>query len=287
LGVSSTGDQIIIADDSNELIYQVGELAHIASLGFTATERVGTVWKDSTGSNTDKFRLNFDSSSKVGTGNANVSHAAFLIDRFTTLDPGIEDIIPGTINLNTATFTVLSEALPIPNTMLREAVANNIITYRDDPARVAIFNNPGIAHLGELFVTDPKLAALKTPAGTSNDVYQIIDDAAGVKTDFISSINLDTMSAAASALPAVSNRDGVKDDREEAALIARWLSQVGSVRSDYYAAYVLLYEWDWSQALPVNRVTNSSQFIVIFRRNAVSGNVTVAAVYDGNVIYLY
>ncbi|MFP4223595.1 MAG: hypothetical protein ACLFVN_05910 [Phycisphaeraceae bacterium] len=73
--------------------------------------------------------------------------------------------------------------------------------------------------------------------------------------------------------------DGVADDREEAAMMAKWLMQVGNQRSDCFAAYVLLRgyrgEGDDDRPFTHDDIVDAVRFVAIFRRYEDSGKVRV------------
>ena len=60
--------------------------------------------------------------------------------------------------------------------------------------------------------------------------------------------------------------DGVKQDREEKATIARWLSQVGSARSDHYVAYIWVRGYS-STDMSSAGLQETKRAMVVFRRN--------------------
>lgn len=267
----------------NASFVHVGELAHVLVLGPSATETVADRWAANTDSRA--FMLNFASGS-VGADNLDVPHAVYMMDRFTTISPmddGVnndgagstdddgEYIIPGLVNLNTAPLHVLKGLLSIPDDTLREDdVIARIIAYRENNAAIRTAmgygrTNPGLAFTGELFRLTSDLL---TTAPFAGDTPAIIDAGSGgpVQVDF---------SDASGAIP-----DGIIDDREEEAMIATWLSQVGSTRSDFYAAYVVVrgYKMDEFDAPAAAGVLEAAQFIAIFKRDAKSGEVTVQTV---------
>ena len=88
---------------------------------------------------------------------------------------------------------------------------------------------------------------------------------AGVKIDFLSN-------AAASPFA-----DSIKDDREEKSAIARWLSQVGSVRSDHFIAYIWVRGYR-STDMTSAGLLETKRAMVVFRRNIASGAISVEAV---------
>lgn len=291
---STIGNQILIRNGD---FMHVGELAHIAVLGPTGPTNAKTIpeaWNQSpTPGDVRSFMLSFTASStnSVSTtpgdkSNYDIPHAAFLIDQFTTLSPredGVnndnrngpdddgENIIPGLVNLNTMPYELLVKVLPIPDPDLRAEVAARIVAYREsDAAQRASFPgyssgiaraNPGIAYTGELFGIFSDLFT-----GDGSDTYQLTqDDGTPVRIDFLNDPTDSTVTS-----------DGVADDREEEAMIAKWLAQVGSVRSDYYAAYVVVR--GYHGGFERDNIIEAARFIAVFKRNAENGQVVVKMV---------
>ncbi len=283
--------QLVIAQQDFQ---HVGELMHIANLGQTDTQTIAEVWASSP--DVDDFLLKFDpdpptsaplmdSASPDPTSHYHVPHAQFLIDQFTTLDPnsdtidndgnsaiddGNERIVPGLVNLNTMPEQLLEQVLPIPDPTVRSNVAKAIVAYRSAPT---VANRPvnarvntikGIANTGELTgLIDPTTVTLISDV-LGNDTADN-PTLAGVKIDFLSN-------AAASPFA-----DSIKDDREEKSAIARWLSQVGSVRSDHFIAYIWVRGYR-STDMTSAGLLETKRAMVVFRRNIASGAISVEAV---------
>jgi hypothetical protein len=279
--------QIIIAQQD---LLHVGELMHIANLGQTDTQTIAEVWAASP--DVDDFLLKFDpdppttaplmdSASPDLTSHYHVPHAQFLIDQFTTLDPnsdtidndgkdaiddGNERIIPGLVNLNTMPEQLLEQALPIPDSTVRSNVAKAIVAYRtaaNRPANARQNTIKGIANTGEI-------TGLIDATGPS-----LISDVLGIDTidnPTIAGVKIDFLSNGATSLA-----DGIKDDREEKSAIARWLSQVGSVRSDHFIAYIWVRGYR-STDMTSAGLLETKRAMVVFRRNIASGAISVEAV---------
>lgn len=299
--VPTTGtgaDQIILSHREME---QIGELAHITTLGMRVTRSILTgaptsdpdaimtydrVGEHDRGSapGLNKIRLNFDpdTADLIETGSPTlrdawqVPYAAALLDRFTTYSSHTSNgeaqhIIPGLINLNTMPEHLMAQVLPIADEHIREGVAKAIVNYRSNPSgrSSARENNPGIAMLGELFSQD---SLFVDPQGDGSvPAFNAIADAnSGSDTRVIGLNNtpIDFLSN-----PSNTTGDGIGNDREELYQIASWLSQVGSVRSDFFVAYLYLQEFqgtDWTSG-----PTNQRRYVAVLRRNPKSGNVTV------------
>ena len=202
-----------------------------------------------------------------------------------------EQFVPGTPNLNTMPAHLLKLVLPIhqapPATeSFRDHVVDAIIKYRDihyqildsetselvvspykpaDGARGGISAsapiqikgfraNPGFAMIGELMQvvhrgdsTDLDTLDVLAKDGDDNDAIN------GVAIDFNN------------PNPEEDTADGIADDREEQAMIASWLMQTCSVRSDIFTAYVVIHGYpaaDFSLG-PVE----SAKFFAVFDRS--------------------
>ncbi|MFA9479514.1 hypothetical protein ACERK3_14590 [Phycisphaerales bacterium AB-hyl4] len=212
------------------------------------------------------FKLNFDPALGVigdpnvpEENNLLVTHAAMMIDRFTTLSPVAAGLsfqeggamVPGLVNLNTMPQHLLEQVLPLQQQAQREDIAEWIVTYREGTAanrRNLILSqsgrdvevdqlreNPGIGNIGELFL--------------------LLED---------------------------DDEDLSQADRME---LARWLSQVGSARSDYFAAYIYVRAYDLQEdgfaVAPEVGIADAARVIAVFERNARDGQVRVRAVLPG------
>ena len=226
--------QFLLSDRGT--VVQLGELAMIPILGPTNTQTVPEAWNAR--NNIEQFY--FDFTGIVATDDVTAPHK--LLTYLTTLSPaedgvnndgagGIDDaaadgapsemFLHGTININTAPTELLERVLPLPNLseLERGAIADLIVNYRAN-ATGARPNLHRAAFQG--FFSTSELLHLDlggSQFGVDNQDNPTIN---GTAVDFHHS------------------GDGVYDDREERTLLARWLGQIGAVRSDVFTAYVLV-----------------------------------------------
>lgn len=285
-------------------------------------DTIADVWKDiqdnhSGTDSVDDFRLDFtvNSSSNLMSStdeNLRVSPASFLLDQFTTLHPGLDSknqngdvddvetdelMVTGQINVNTAPYELLRTVLPLPQSdttfstpdeptgsatqNLRDHIAWAIVKYRDDPAgsRASGMRGttpesliPGIAYIGELF----DVQSGNELGDRIWDENLLLGDG---DTQTLAGVILDRIGN-----PNDSTPDGIIDDREEQLMIPRLLSNLLTVRSDTYVAYIYIQGYtagDFS-AGPVE----SGRFVVVFRRGVdADGEVFVKAYLPGGQIY--
>ena len=290
--------QFIFSDRG--FLEQPGELLHVAIIGPEGQGNTfADAWHAAAGPPTgvEDFMAGFiePQLEMVGSDNLQVSHATMLLDQFTTLSPAVdnmdndqdgqvdeqdEQLVPGLVNLNTISPQLLGEILPIPDTDLRTRIVTQIVNYREGnrphPIREDSDGNPylGISYLGELMdLLHENINPGDGPdvAGPGNDALDneyMPDTGNRTRVDFLSN-------------PAGDQPDGVIDDREEAAMLGRWLGQVGSTRSDFFVAYVKIRGYPSSDFRlgPVE----SKQFYVIFDRSRITGpddRVRVLAMRD-------
>ncbi len=258
--------------------------------------------------------------------NIAVPYAVLMLDQLTTLSPAVdvdsngnpidndndgstnasdpdERFVPGKINLNTISGDLntiiddpsardshlLHHILPIPDKTVRKNVIRAIVKYRD---KLTPFNTTnrglgtgyrdrkGIANLAELFMcvdpaSDDSIDIL-TSGPQTGDTPTLSDGSSNVSIDF---------------LPDPPIADGIEDDREEETMIARWLMQTCSTRSDIYTAYVFIQGYPSGNfaALddngdPIGPV-ESARFIAVFDRSRITGPddpVRVLGVYRLN-----
>lgn len=269
-------------------VAQVGELAHIAILPLDGTKTIAEAWEDDWGNPTDMnvFLLDFNSSNLVGTeGDLAVPHAVMMLNRFTTLSPladsrdndgdgptakdydgnndGIpgevgdefdEVFVPGTINLNTAPRVLLEKILPIPDDPVLNEVLDAIREYRDyplmrtEPRR----SEPGIAGMGELMIC----LRNKSLGSDGVDNWRLPDQNDGIPIDFQSDDGVERPQT-----------DGISDDREEQAMVAKWLMQTCSTRSDIFTAYVLIQGYEKGK---YSKPVEAARFFVVLDRSQVA-----------------
>lgn len=172
----------------------------------------------------------------------NVPHAVLLLERLTTHSPAVDGFdldgdgvdvsaggtpdydevyVPGKINLNTASLNVLIGALPFPTAAQRNAVALRVFNFRDSPgvrpATARSSTQPGIAYTGELYeLLTADLAGLN-PQPDWND-HQV----GGMTSDTTFLV------------------DNITGDREEDLMLAKWLNEVCTTRSDVFAVYLVV-----------------------------------------------
>lgn len=156
-----------------------------------------------------------------------------------TTDDDNEVFVPGRLNLNTAPLDVLAGALPIPSDMAadRENLAQAIMN-----ARTAA-GNPGIRYVMEL----ADQAAIRDVAADTNDTMfwnagaqPNLDLGAPVPANAmpVDWSNWATLDANENLIKLVSDNIAADASRDERLLLARWLTQVGTTRSDMFAAYI-------------------------------------------------
>lgn len=274
-------NQIVIANDADGKIRLIGDLAMIAAIGprTSPDKTVADVWNGyneiSPKLGAAGFMLNFDDTNLVNTAAPMTSlpYAVVLMDRFTTMRYDGQDrngdnltntadaFIPGQINLNTVSEEMLKNLLPIPDNAVRERIAKLIIAYRDCADATSISgpnfsdgkrgtgidnyrNTKGIASIGELY--DASWFVL---GNDSTDNYKL-----GTST----TVDFTPASAA----------DGVNDDREEQAMVLRWLSQVCTTRSDVFAAYIYIRGYD-NGTFDADHLAEVARVLVIFDRSGI------------------
>ena len=170
----------------------------------------------------------------------NVPHAILLLERLTTHSPAVDGFdldgdgvdvtaggtpdydevyVPGKININTASANVLATVLPFPTQAQRTAVANRIVAFREAtfrPATARDATQPGIAYIGELYEQlTADLGPQSTPDWNDHQVGGMTSD-----TTFLV--------------------DNITGDREEDLMLAKWLNEVCTTRSDVFAVYLVV-----------------------------------------------
>ena len=178
-------------------------------------------------------------------GDYAVPHAVLLVDRLTNMSPredGVDNdgdgstdeadevFIPGSLNLNTAPEFLLDRVLPIGSSGIRQAYVDAIIAYRDTPNATnrtsGNYRNgrKGLAYVSEVY----NLGALAASNDYGRNGGSDYNGASfgNIQGDFL-------------ANPTTGD-DAIVDDVEEKSLVARWLGQTCSTRSDVYCAYILV-----------------------------------------------
>jgi hypothetical protein len=271
--VDPTKNQILLYNNL-AAVHHVAELAQLAVLPYTGSGTIGDAWNavgpGPTGpSSVTDLMLNLDPDPATNpfidnTGNFAVPYAVLLLEQFTTLSPlsdGVDNdgdgstdndgeyAVPGLVNINTMPAHLMEKILPIADDTLRNYVVDQILMKRDAPGRtVGTTSAQGLAMISEMY--DDLSQLLTTGATYSGDTEAT---AAGTRVDF------QNYPTPGSYVP-----DDVADDREEAALPLRWLQQLCTTRSDVFAAYVMIKEYDGSDFSAGE--TNSVRYIAIFHR---------------------
>ncbi|MBI1370879.1 MAG: hypothetical protein GC162_19775 [Planctomycetes bacterium] len=257
---SLINNQLLFSDTGS--IVHIGDLAMIAVLPLDGTKSVGDAWGAAT--TAGAHMLNISPSAALANATATndraLPHSQLLLDRFTTLSPyedgfdndgdGVidnpeEQLIVGTVNLNTASKAFLNKVLPIPDATIRSTIVDNIVAYRDGARPAGFRSAKGIASIGELLNI---ITPLESDAA---DNYQTT---AGTPIDFDSNPSTTAPSA-----------DGIVDDREETTLFARWLMQVCSTRSDVYTAYINIRATTGNSATA--NIVGERHIVVVFDRS--------------------
>ncbi|MEM8737365.1 MAG: hypothetical protein AAGG38_02655 [Planctomycetota bacterium] len=285
----AAGDEPFLIGNT-DVIYRAGDLARIVLLGPDLTRTVAEVWTDAALNITanssapfgfrirdfmilpeDNFAdLNGGNPVFINTGTKPVTHNLELLDRVTTLSPDVdgldndgdnraddldERLIPGRINLNTATRDMLARALPFDAaadyasaSTEKQALIDLIVEARQDPDRNAprtlserLAEQPGIAWMGELLEAS---ATGSHPVITPSELFDgstFVGGTGPLMADFneyesgVPSAR-DTIGLG----PGPHGNDEFADDREPFVLPFANLNQVASVRSDVFTAYVLV-----------------------------------------------
>lgn len=290
-GLDNTLHQFVLRNDVDGKIWHIGELASMAVFGLQNNQTLAEAWQSSGALEVNDLRLSFDPANLVddaGQSAEKVPHAVWLLSRFTTHSP-LSDIadndgdgsadnqeeamVYGRINLNTAPRTTIQALLPLADPVTRDDLATAIEDYRDDvaardPALTARTSDPddvGFAHVGEL-LTIEAFQALATDAAFAGDTR----DVGGVDVDFTYDIGL--------------GADGVEDDAEERYMLGKLVGQMATVRSDTFAAYVVIrgYRSDDDDFVE-SELVEQRRFVVLLDRSSVidvDGRVRVLGVMD-------
>jgi hypothetical protein len=270
----------------------VAELGWVLMFGFTETQtfpqRLATLAAN-------RRFLDFSSTAAVadGSNGSGLPHAAMLMDQFVTVSPryddldndnddgdndpttspanidtDIETLVPGTLNLNTAPLHILTLAAPLPEALdVTESLMQSIVDYRDEPLVVngprsgfppKWRTNPGIASLGELMFINPG------GGGTPADMQEIGWNATGEETTAYD------LYPSPEDLTNGATRPAAMNGAEEIMARFQFLSQAYTVRSDVFAAYVVVrgYSDDDFHLGPVEE----AQFVVVLDRSAMAND---------------
>lgn len=302
---SLQGQQIVWHDNPRERLHWVGDILQVPLIGFdyqNTTDRDRHLSKcitDAAGGTTtlaggiQALLLPYQAGhSAVGADSLNYPHAVLLLERLTTFNPATdgedgdgqgdseslaapdydEMLVPGKLNLNTAPQSVLESALPFPDATTRTRIAEAIIERRENniqaqaPASgghgMGTDGIPGIAYTSALYEQIEGLP-VNPSQQVGEDIFEIGPAAYRVDLNDYEQ----TQGTFPTPVGSPPKSDGVADDREEQIMLAKWLSEVGSARSDVFAAYIVV------QGYPANNfkagVTESARLIVIFSRAGV------------------
>lgn len=213
----------------------------------------------------------------------NYPHSVILMERLTvaspledgqdndnngTIDDESEFLIPGRINVNTASEALLQRVLPFPDQATRDLVAARIVARREQANKASSGvnmgddNSRGIAYMGELYDQIRNQILPATPGNTRtlgghidwND-YEV-SPATGHADEY--TVDGTTYFG-----------DTIGQDREEEIMLAKWLNEVGSTRSDIFAAYIIV------QGYPAGDfqggAIESAKLIALFSRTNIRG----------------
>ncbi len=286
------GDEPFLIGNAG-VFYRAGDLLRVVCLGPNDTQTVAEVWAD-VENKTHRYAVadfmldltyepdpNDPEAVAEYVDGRQVNHAAYLLDLFSTLRPNedgvdndgnglvddeTEQLIPGRINLNTASRALLKRALPIPglaNSTSLDGLVDDIILARSTPsARGGVTNRRddakdlGLACLGELATTG---------AASWTDPDAVVDAFADFN-EYDPDLGPGGWAAAAHAA------DGFTRDREEITLPLAALNQVASVRTDIVTAYVVV------RAYPADDFTNAGAYTPLEQHH-------IIATFDRSVIH--
>lgn len=223
-------------------------------------------------------------------GNFHIPYGAFVVSQFTALDPqydGVDNdgdgdtdntsnplelLVPGMVNINTVSRQLLEKILPIADPVLRNAIIDKIMAVRDNPSRALAANpNPkGIANIGALLYNGSDgsgtqgLAEMLTSTVGSHNYTGDTQTAPPTGTDQVQLDFLNPVDGSGNMID-----DGIADDHEEKTMLLQYLSQIMTVRSDRFAAYVEVRGYDSSDfgAGPVQ----VARYIAVFGRATKGG----------------
>ncbi|MEM6458918.1 MAG: hypothetical protein AAF710_05960 [Planctomycetota bacterium] len=284
-GAPASGDEPFVIGNAG-VIYRAGDLARVVLLGPTTAQTVAEVWTDSVIRVASVPSTPADWEFRIGNFMINpletfigvtgvpaypdnlyeqrVTYGTELLDRVTTLGPGVdgldndgdsriddedEQLIPGRLNLNTASRDTLARSLPLEPAASdflslpagpKRSLIELILTLRADPdvnAPRTLSNrqadHPGIAWIGELLESAAGGAASLIADGTT------FAGPGGLIEDF-NEYEQGVPSALDTVGVGPGDDDEFSNDREQFLTMLANLNQVASVRSDVFTAYVLV-----------------------------------------------
>lgn len=220
----------------------------------------------------------------------NIPHALLVLENLTTFNPATdgrdgdgdgnggsrtspdydEMLVPGKINLNTVPEELLEDLIPTSNTTLKDQIAAAVALRRENLVQATQYGQgangvPAIQHTASILENIEILTG--NPSRLSGDT----DTLSGARIDF------NDYEAPLNTYPANtdgSNGDGVDDDREEELMVAKWLLEMTSNRSDVFAAYIVVQGYNANQFTA--GAVESAKVIVLFSRANVRGSGDVA-----------
>jgi len=238
--------------------------------------------------------------------NRNVRPATLLLDQFTTLERPNDDLpdderqkfVPGKLNLNTVPERVLREVLPVSEVTtgggesIPRKMARRIVNWRQDPIRDGGSEydpadqgagptetddryREGLAYVSELYfplVGDDELEQMPGNDGQDNTTID------GIQVDYLPENSTQDL--------ATGSDDGVNDDREEQILLTKWLQEMGTTRSDVFAAYIVVHGYPAGDfTANGGQPVESSRVIALFDRSNIgdTNNSAVDSVEEQEV----
>lgn len=264
---------------------------------YVAAASSTTLSNPTTGDGIDALMLPYKAGAPVvGAGTLNYPHAILLLEQLTTFSPASdgengdgstpavaesvtspnddEVLVPGKLNLNTASRETLVRLLPFPDLTTRQAIADAIIERRESMIQASAIASggyatgvnglPGVAYPSALYEQIENLGAVA--ADPDINPSRIAGDTSTIGTP---AVRVD-LNDHETTLGTYVSADGVIDDREEEIMLAKWLAEVADTRSDVFAAYIVV------QGYTVDNfsagATESARLIVIFSRAGVKGS---------------
>ena len=246
----------------------VAKLAQIFVAGPTPTKELSSILGASGRTNVSELMLPISGNSMSSDTKSiwNIPHAAALMDRYTIHSPNADGanvvdndanrdnakelLVPGLVNINTASTHLLNKILPVTDIDLRNNIVQDIVSYRKI------------------------IKGITNPYQLSGVIRRMIDsgDNAMVPSNgYVVDFNNPDMLTA----------DGIANDREEEMMPSKWLAGVASTRSDIFTAYIQVRGYparDFRKG-----AVESKQLIVVFdRSNIINGENApkILAIYE-------
>ncbi len=308
LQIPLIGPDALAADDNDRLMaeafHRANQGASPLSVGGDGVRALLLPYKTSTAANAgeraDVINNNVQTNGSGLFGVLNVPHALILLEQLTTHSPATDGkdgdnadgddnantgggslnnpdeeelLVPGRINLNTASEETLIRLLPYPDLVTRRAIARAIIERRESLRQftnhgIGADNIPGIAYTSSLYEHIQR----QNTGGTGITTFTGNPAADNNSNTYRNGVRIDWTDEEATVggfAPPAGLADGVIDDREEEIMLTKWLAEVADNRSDVFAAYIVV------QGYPADDFTvgaiESARLIVIFSRANVEG----------------